>query len=77
MPEQKIGKSTQSVDQSSTELTEAYVRVRAYQLFEQRGRQDGHDVEDWLEAEEEIFGKRQPQNITEDFAPELKIGPAA
>jgi hypothetical protein len=77
MPEQKIGKSTPSVDQSSTELTEAYIRVRAYQLFEQRGRQDGHAVEDWLQAEEEILGKKQPQNVTGDFAPEIKIGSAA
>jgi hypothetical protein len=40
-----------SVIQSSTELTEAYIRMPAYQLFEQRGRQDGHDVEDSLEAQ--------------------------
>jgi DUF2934 family protein len=23
----------------------------AYKLYEQRGREDGHDVEDWLKAE--------------------------
>ena len=51
--------------------------MRAYQLFEQRGRQDGHDVEDWLQAEEELIGKKPSQNITEDFAPGLKIGSAA
>ena len=38
--------------------------MRAYQLFEQRGRQDGHDVEDWLQAEAEITSKKQPQNVT-------------
>jgi len=27
---------------------------RAYQLFEERGRQPGHDVDDWLQAEREI-----------------------
>jgi hypothetical protein len=27
---------------------------RAFQLYEARGREDGHDVEDWLQAEEEI-----------------------
>ena len=77
MPEQKAAKSTPSVDQTSTALTEHYIRVRAYQLFEQRGRQDGHDVEDWLQAEEELIGKKPSQNITEDFAPGLKIGSAA
>jgi hypothetical protein len=30
------------------------IAQRAFQLYEQRGREDGHDVEDWLEAEEEI-----------------------
>jgi hypothetical protein len=24
------------------------VRLRAYELFEQRGREDGYDVDDWL-----------------------------
>lgn len=27
----------------------------AYQLYEMRGRQDGHDVSDWLAAEEELL----------------------
>jgi hypothetical protein len=26
----------------------------AFHLYESRGRQDGHDVEDWLHAEEEL-----------------------
>ena len=30
------------------------VRVRAYQLFEQRGRVHGFDVEDWFRAEAEV-----------------------
>jgi len=30
------------------------IRVRAYELFEQRGREDGHDLDDWLQAESEI-----------------------
>lgn len=32
---------------------EFYARVarKAYDLFERRGREPGHDVEDWLEAE--------------------------
>lgn len=29
------------------------IRVRAYQLYEQRGRDDGHDLDDWLQAEAE------------------------
>ncbi len=30
------------------------IQRRAYELYEQRGRQPGHDVEDWLQAEREI-----------------------
>jgi hypothetical protein len=27
------------------------IRKRAYQLFEARGRQPGHELDDWLQAE--------------------------
>ena len=37
---------------------EEAIRVRAYELFEERGRAPGHDQEDWLRAEEEITGKK-------------------
>ena len=30
------------------------VRRRAYQLYEQRGKEDGHHLEDWLQAESEF-----------------------
>jgi hypothetical protein len=30
------------------------VAQRAYELFLARGRVDGHDVEDWLEAERQL-----------------------
>jgi len=33
---------------------EDQVRRRAYELYEERGREDGHELEDWLRAEEEI-----------------------
>ena len=41
-----------------TEL-EHQIRERAFELYEARGRGDGHDVEDWLEAEAEITGKAE------------------
>jgi len=34
------------------------VRVRAYELYEARGQEDGHDLEDWLRAEDEIIRKK-------------------
>jgi Protein of unknown function (DUF2934) len=30
------------------------IRARAYQLYEQRGRDDGHDLDDWLHAQAEL-----------------------
>jgi CRISPR/Cas system type I-B associated protein Csh2 (Cas7 group RAMP superfamily) len=38
----------------SQELKEK-IRKRAYQLYEERLWEDGHEVEDWLRAEEEIL----------------------
>ena len=33
-----------------------HIAQRAYALYEQRGRQDGQDLEDWLKAEHELAG---------------------
>ena len=41
---------------SIPEHTQKIIRRRAYELYEQRGRQDGHAVEDWLLAESEVLG---------------------
>jgi Protein of unknown function (DUF2934) len=30
------------------------IRQRAYELYEARGREEGHDIDDWLQAEAEI-----------------------
>jgi len=30
-----------------------HIRARAYQLFEDRGRQPGRELDDWLQAERE------------------------
>jgi hypothetical protein len=37
----------------NSDLTER-IAARAYQLYEARGRQDGFDLQDWLQAEKEI-----------------------
>ena len=39
-------------------------RERAYELFEQRGRENGHDLDDWLQAENEL-GILSATNIDE------------
>jgi len=46
------------------ELTnhQAEIRVRAYELYVERGMDNGHDLEDWLRAEKELLlGRPQPK----------------
>lgn len=38
---------------------EQEIRRRAYALYEERDREDGHDIEDWLRAEAEISAAAQ------------------
>jgi len=45
----------------SAPSAEEQIRHRAYQLYEQRGCEHGHDVEDWLMAERELGGQAVPQ----------------
>lgn len=41
----------------SPEEIQEQIRHFAYELYEQRGREDGHDLDDWLKAESEVTGK--------------------
>jgi hypothetical protein len=41
---------------TETLIIKEEIRRRAYELFEARGGEDGHELEDWLQAEEEIRG---------------------
>jgi hypothetical protein len=37
---------------------EDQIRARAYELYEARGREQGHEEEDWFRAKEEIAIKK-------------------
>jgi hypothetical protein len=41
---------------------EELIRRRAYELYEQRGMQNGFEVEDWLQAEAEVLENQQLPN---------------
>ena len=43
---------------SEPQQLEDQIRLRAHELFEARGREDGHDIEDWLQAEKEVREKK-------------------
>lgn len=36
------------------------IALRAYELYLERGGTDGHEVEDWLQAERDILSNREP-----------------
>jgi len=40
--------------QYPTRRTEGETRLRAYEIYVEHGRTDGHDVADWLQAENEL-----------------------
>jgi hypothetical protein len=35
----------------------AEIRIRAYEIYMERGGQPGHDLDDWIQAEREIESK--------------------
>jgi hypothetical protein len=43
---------------TSTPHLQEQIRLRAYELYEQRGREDGRDLADWLQAESEVTQKK-------------------
>jgi hypothetical protein len=38
----------------ASDVTESDIARRAFELYCDRGREDGHDVDDWLNAEREL-----------------------
>jgi hypothetical protein len=47
-------KSPATVRNETEDDLEDRIRERAHELYEARGREDGHELEDWLRAEDEI-----------------------
>ena len=46
--------STTNQTRESSSESQEQIRRRAYELYEQRGRDDGHELDDWLQAEAEV-----------------------
>jgi len=44
--------------ESGTKDVESQIRQRAQELYEARGREEGHELDDWLRAEKEITGRK-------------------
>jgi len=48
----------------STADLEPEIRMRAYELYQQRGYMPGHEAEDWLAAEREVLARHTQQTHT-------------
>ena len=47
---------------ADTQPLEYRIRLRAHEIWLQRGGQDGSELDDWLQAEEEILGSQHQGN---------------
>ena len=54
----EAGAPASQAGQPSSPNAENDIALRAFDLYLARGRQDGHDVDDWLQAERELHGDR-------------------
>jgi DUF2934 family protein len=59
MKPRSISDPTPTETELRTPELEEQVRARAYDLYEQRGRADGHELDDWLQAEAELTSKSE------------------
>lgn len=58
MSTQPVFVGTRASDyEDGIQSTEEMIRLRAYQLYEERGRQDGYDEYDWQQAECDILSR--------------------
>jgi len=53
-----VSAPAQRVQEPLRENIEDEIRQRAYELYEERGREEGHHEEDWTRAEEEVLARR-------------------
>jgi hypothetical protein len=59
LPAEGNSTAARNGEQGTSTLILEQIRIRAYELFEQRGRLDGFDQEDWTRAEVEVRARFQ------------------
>jgi predicted DsbA family dithiol-disulfide isomerase len=58
--EESVAEAEASLDtQAIMGKDKTRIAALAYELYEQRGREDGHQLDDWLEAEQRIVSRGQ------------------
>ena len=45
------------------------IELRAYEIYIQRGCEDGHDLEDWAEAERQLTSSSELASVVEESSP--------
>ena len=58
--QQREAVNTSAVDSPCLEE----IRIRAYEIYMERGGQTGHDLDDWLQAERELSESRSTSHIS-------------
>ena len=59
MKKPKVLNQDKARNEGNTQIElSAELRRRAYKLYEERGRADGHALEDWLQAEADLVRRR-------------------
>ena len=55
--------STKSFTPRDDEQHRADIQRRAYELYVERGKEPGHELEDWAQAEREVFERDEGEKI--------------
>jgi Protein of unknown function (DUF2934) len=53
-PQKNNSKQVPEKDLQPSEISQELIARRAYLLYLARGAEDGHDIDDWLQAEREL-----------------------
>ncbi|MGA2859063.1 MAG: DUF2934 domain-containing protein [Candidatus Sulfotelmatobacter sp.] len=56
MPQQPIESTPRNISTDAHPNLEEEIRRLAFEIYVERGREDGHDLDDWLQAETEVLG---------------------
>ena len=59
MPKKPSNSASRNVPTNRHPDLEEEIRRLAYELYAERGREDGHDLDDWLRAEAAVFGTQR------------------
>ena len=63
MPVKENVKAEATISDDLSQEQVERIRQRAYELYEARGRVEGHDVDDWLQAEAETTGVKPAMDV--------------